>query len=246
MDRITIIGNGNVGSHLYKALKNVGAEVDIVGARGLEDLPAESQIMIIATKDSYIEETAVKIKKILPDFQGIVAHCAGSVGMNVLSPYFRHYGVIYPMQTFSKDISIDDYGTIPFFLEGNTMGVTKALKTVAESLSSKVAVLDSERRMALHIASVFSCNFVNAIYNMAADILENEGMSFEILHPLISQTCAKVLHNHPQLCQTGPALRGDTEIMNKHMQKLEQYPIHKELYKQISDYIHLKTERNHE
>lgn len=246
MDKIAIVGTGNVGTHLYRAMCAHGLQVDIFKARGLKSFNNNYNMIIIATKDSFIEYTASEIGNLLPEFNGIVIHCAGSISSDILSGYFKYYGVMYPLQTFSKDIPIKNYSEIPIFIEGNTELVKIKLLTIASKISHHVLPLDSERRLKLHIASVFISNFVNAIYLMAEELLNDSELSFDMMSKLIEQTTEKAIYYSPSLCQTGPAKRGDVEILEKHLHNLRKYPLHQAIYKMMSNYIFKKFNINNE
>jgi predicted short-subunit dehydrogenase-like oxidoreductase (DUF2520 family) len=62
-------------------------------------------------------------------------------------------------------------------------------------------------------------------------------MSLEILKPLISETINKALAIGPELAQTGPARRGDLEILDQHMEFLKDDETLAEVYKVISQHI---------
>lgn len=237
METTTIVGKGNVGSHLYKALRNICADAVLVDSRTLERLDASSKIIIIAVSDSGIPEVARSIYLRIPDFKGVVAHTAGSVGMNVLKPYFGHYGVFYPLQTFSREVDIVNFREIPVFIEGADSHSSESLMKLAHTVSNSVYEYSSDLRRKLHLASVFACNFVNAMYSIAEDILEEDSIPFETVHALIWMTARKVLSRSPEECQTGPAHRGDLEVIASHLDALATSPEIAGIYRSVTDYI---------
>jgi predicted short-subunit dehydrogenase-like oxidoreductase (DUF2520 family) len=89
-----------------------------------------------------------------------------------------------------------------------------------------------------HLAAVFACNFTNHFYALAEDILEQNGMTLDILRPLIKKTANNVLVESPKGLQTGPAKRNDVKVMEEHLQLLsKQSPELEKLYKELSDSI---------
>ena len=72
---------------------------------------------------------------------------------------------------------------------------------------------------------------------MAAQYLEGKELSFDILRPLIMETAQKVQELHPKAAQTGPAIRFDENIINAHLNELNELPDLKELYNSISKSI---------
>ena len=90
---------------------------------------------------------------------------------------------------------------------------------------------------------MFACNFVNHIYALADDILREEGIPFEVLLPLIDETAAKVHRLTPREAQTGPAIRYDENVINKHLAMLDKTPELKALYETLSRSIHKEANK---
>mgnify|MGYP002679318283 CR=1 FL=1 len=128
----------------------------------------------------------------------------------------RHYGVLYPMQTFSKDKSLD-FKKVPCFVEASDQLADDAIM--------------------LHVAAVFACNFSNACYTMAERILQAHGLSFDVMLPLVDETTAKLHSLSPVEAQTGPAVRNDHNVMNRHKDMLKDAPDMQAVYQMMSEII---------
>lgn len=250
-NKIVLLGAGNVASHLGITLKEKGFSIVQVYSQTLESakelgekLNAESindlswvntmaDIYILSIKDNALPEILEK----LPLKEGLFVHTAGSIPLEIFKEYgFSRYGVFYPLQTFSKEKNIS-FSNIPIFVEANTNDDELLLEQLAFMLSGKVFRLSSEKRKYLHLAAVFACNFVNHMYANAADILEKEGLAAEYLSPLIEETALKIRDMHPKDAQTGPAVRYDTNVINKHLELLNNDFYKRSLYKLISESI---------
>ena len=238
--KISIVGKGNVGTHLFNEFTESTVDVNLIDSRTLSGLSTESDLIIITVTDTALADVAAKISHKLSGFKGLVAHTAGSVNIDILKPFFESYGVFYPLQTFSKGNKISNFKSIPIFIEANNKRNEKLLFDVAKLISDKIYPYTSEMREKLHLASVFVCNFVNALYSMGEEILIKEGIPFEVVIPLIEYTAEKIRTDSPNSCQTGPARRGDVEIMNKHLKLLSENKELAELYNKISAYIYKK------
>lgn len=140
------------------------------------------------------------------------------------------------MQTFSKQRKID-FDNVHFFIEANSKKDTELLIKTASLLSSHVFEASSEQRKYLHISAVFACNFVNHMYDISARLLEEHNIPFDVMFPLVDETAAKVHEMKPKDAQTGPAVRGDVNVMKEHLLMLEKEPELKELYELISKNI---------
>ena len=108
---------------------------------------------------------------------------------------------------------------------------------MADQLSRKVYKISSTSRQALHIAAVFASNFTNHLFTIANDILDKNDLDFEILKPLIVETINKSLESGSRKAQTGPARRGDMEILDQHVRALKNNKSYAEIYKVITQNI---------
>lgn len=229
--KIDIIGRGNVGTHLANAFEGMADAVS-VNPRTLAELRADSDIYIISVSDDAIGGVAKALKARLPR-EAILAHTSGTTPMSRLKGCARNIGVFYPLQTFSKNVGLN-YREIPFFIEGSDKKVEKQLCETARLVSDSVTLADSEKRKDLHVASVFSCNFVNHLWTMADDYLAERGLDFKSLLPLIRETTRKIERLHPADGQTGPAVRHDHKTLESHMHRLEMHPELQEIYSLLS------------
>ena len=243
MIKIVLLGAGNVGIHLYRALHNKeGLQLIQWYNRSLNNLEKESvpfavtqnlndiieaDLYIISVSDSVIPE----ISKALEGKKGIIAHTAGSISMEVLGAHENH-GIFYPLQTFSKQKEVD-FNQIPLCLEANQQENLNLLKKVAQAIGGPVHLIDSAQRKALHVAAVFVNNFTNHLYTIGEELCKAHKVPFSVLQPLIAETADKMKHLPPSLAQTGPAARGDQKILEDHLQYLTKES-HQKLYQLIS------------
>lgn len=254
-----IIGAGNVGTRLAYALSDAGCKiVQVAGRReeAVKSLAGElgaswtlrcDQLMkgqdlyIIALPDRAMNESLPKLG--LGD--ELLVHTSGSVAMDILSPFSENTGVLYPLQTFtsSREINLSE---VPFLVEGNNPASENALKALAAKMTSAVRVAESAKRMEMHIGAVFVCNFSNHMYHIASKLFMQYGFDFMLLAPLIRETAAKAVDMGPAKAQTGPAMRNDSKVIEKHLKLLKEYPAIQELYQKISQSIIDQSEKEHD
>ena len=132
--------------------------------------------------------------------------------MDLFKGCCTHYGVLYPMQTFSKEREVD-FHQIPLFIEASDAESLQQIRVLADSVSQHVYELSTADRRYLHLAAVFACNFANHCYTLAADVLAQKGLPFDVMLPLVDETARKVHELHPVEAQTGPAVRGDQNVL---------------------------------
>ncbi|GAA4822701.1 Rossmann-like and DUF2520 domain-containing protein [Algivirga pacifica] len=253
LKKVVLIGAGNVAWHMAPALEEQGFSIEKVYSRSVENAEklceqlydavpiasldfreSEAQLFIIAVSDTAIEKIARQLQ--LPSQDTIVVHTSGAMGTESLKEVEGAYGVLYPLQTFSKSKKVD-FKKIPICIDASTQEALDQVAEVAYALSKQVYHLSSEERRKLHVAAVLSCNFTNHFLRLAKGIMEVNGMHFEMLEPLIRETIDKAFTIGPENAQTGPAVRGDVETMNKHLLELSGDEKIQDLYKLISENI---------
>ena len=171
------------------------------------------------------------------EHERVFLHTAGSMPMSVFKDMAQHYGVLYPMQTFSKQREVD-FSIIPCFVEANDEFAQKQIEGLAREISGRVYQLSSEDRKYLHLSAVFACNFANHCYAISQELLEEHGIPFDVMLPLINETAAKVHEMMPKDAQTGPAVRYDENVIGKQSKLLENHPHFKKVYDSMSKSIH--------
>lgn len=251
--KISFIGAGNVATHLAQAFTGAGQTIvgvhtrslasaesfatvfHCVNAASLAALP-ESDLYVFAVKDDALPDVVAQFSAL--HRPGLCVHTAGSVALSVfLDQGITRCGVFYPMQTFSKNKTLD-YTTLPVFLETAHAEDEVLLEQLARQFTTKVSSLDSEGRKLLHLAAVFACNFSNHCVAIADELMAKAGLSGELLLPLIDETCAK-LHTMPAVKgQTGPAVRYDQKVMQRQLAMLSDDPLRQALYHVVSESIH--------
>ena len=232
--RITLIGSGNVATHLAAALKNAGHRlvqvyspnmhhaallayhVGATAIDSLKDIDSETDIFIIAVKDDVI---AAVVAPLAP-LGKLIVHTSGAVALQALTSFGPNAGVFYPLQTFSKTKEVY-FLEVPMCIEGADEGIAKTLEQLAQSISNKVYRVNSAQRKVLHLAAVFACNFTNHLYAVAEGLLKVHDMDFDMLRPLILETADKISEHSPANVQTGPAVRKDEQTMQAHLQMLD-------------------------
>lgn len=254
--KVVMIGSGNVATHLAAGLSGQAEVVqvysrDISHARRLASLSGgccvatddagslrrDADLYVISVSDDALRE----VVGMMPHVGGVVAHTSGSVPMDVLSAVSGRYGVLYPLQTFSREADVD-LGRVPFFTEAVDADTLRFLDAVAGRISGNVRHAGSASRAVIHIAAVMACNFPNYLWGCAAEILAEAGYGLDVLRPLIETTLDKAMSMPPHDAQTGPARRGDTDVMCYHLDTLppEMRGIYRMLSRSIMDHHKIK------
>ncbi len=248
--RVVLLGAGNVATHLGRAFtrsgcsvlqvysrtissaKNLAARLDCAFTDRTDSIKTDADLYVIAVPDDAIADLAARF----PLKDKMLVHTSGTAGMHDLQVGSTRYGVLYPLQTFSKTVDVD-FSQVPLFLEVARTKDRGFLDAVARRISKKVFWASDDQRRQLHLAAVFACNFVNHMYAVAEDILEEKGLPFDLLHPLVQETARKAMAAGPSEMQTGPARRYDLGVLETHARMLAAKPEYRKMYNFISKNI---------
>jgi predicted short-subunit dehydrogenase-like oxidoreductase (DUF2520 family) len=250
INRIAIIGTGNVASNLAIAMYKCNLRISYIIGRNIESASkiakkvhsnysdnytkavADSDIVFFCVKDDALTDI---LKKTTWENK-LLIHTSGSQDIDVFKRFTTNFGVFYPVQTFSKK-RIVAFKQIPICVEANNKKNLKKIRTIADALSSKVYNINSLQRLKLHIAAVFACNFTNHMLHISSEILKKETIPFDILLPLIQETIRKAMIISPETAQTGPAVRNDATIIEKHVIALKEHESFQKLYSFVTESI---------
>lgn len=250
---ITFIGSGNVAWHLSQALQQTGHSVTGIFSRNtatadalVQQLPqatrlpslyltdTHTDVVLIAVPDAALPQVAQELQ-VQPGT--LVAHTSGSQPLHMLQTIAgARVGVFYPLQTFSKSKPLD-LEQVPILVEATEQDTLQQLQQLAHSLTDKVHTAASGTRRQLHLAAVFACNFTNHLLGISQQLLQEASLTNELLQPLIQETIAKAMQQHPYSVQTGPAIRHDQIVIDTHLQMLQQHPHLQELYHLLTQSI---------
>jgi predicted short-subunit dehydrogenase-like oxidoreductase (DUF2520 family) len=244
---ISFAGAGRVASALCRQMYHAGYKIDLIVSESEKkgaslagscngywssDLvfPNTSDIIIVAVPDHKLKNI---LDKIVCRRETLVAHTAGSYGLDIFPDHIKRRGVFYPLQTFSKDRKIS-FKDIPFLLESSDNDASALISVLAESIGGRVHFVNTENRRMLHLAAVFTCNFTNHMFTAGKELAAKAGFPFDVLLPLIKETISKAIELGPENSQTGPAIRNDQNTIEKHLELLSFSPELQRIYSEMS------------
>jgi predicted short-subunit dehydrogenase-like oxidoreductase (DUF2520 family) len=256
IQNMIVVGSGHVAWHLINSFGSKGIHIKQIlvrneqTARKLSDtysipyttepalMDRNADLYLLAVQDDNIQNTA----KALGLTDQLLVHTSGFSTIDILEGSSSNTGVFWPLQTLTSGKETD-YRQVSIFIEGNTSENATRLKRFASLISDRVTVTDSMTRQEIHLAAVIASNLTNQLYFIAAAILDRHNISFDVLAPLILATAEKASQKHPFKSQTGPAVRHDLRVIEKHLELLRYDPAARDIYRLITDNIihhHLK------
>lgn len=251
---IVLIGAGKIATHLGKVLLASGIRINQVYNRSIgaakrlsqtlacdctdqaEAIDLNADLYIVCVSDQAIPGISAQFS-FLNEKDKLIVHTSGATPGKVFAAHFDRYGVFYPLQSFSTEQEID-FQLIPICIDANTPQDVALLQTIAREITQQVYAINDQDRQLLHVAAVFVNNFSNHLYTLMNEWLNEEQIPFELLRPLIQMTAQKLATQSPASAQTGPAIRGDIDTIERHLAVLrEKKPDLLPLYKWMTDSI---------
>lgn len=252
---LVLIGSGNIATVIGKAFFERGIVIKQVYSRNLshaqelaDQIGAEAidQLSQLAPKaDAYIlavsDQAIGSVAAALNLGDQLLVHTAGSVSKEILAKASTNYGVFWPMKMIRKDQ--DGLGAVQIVIDGSSASNIAYLSNLARLVGAQIALAGDAQREKLHLMAVVCSNFTNHLYHLAADYCERNNLDFSLLYSIIDQTAAGIKGVDPATTQAGPAFRGDTDTMDKHLLLLENEPVLLDFYRAFSKSIQDKNQR---
>lgn len=234
--KVDFIGAGNVATRMTLGLHAAGVEIGRIASRDRNHAAAlasevgatvadigeidgnDSDMVIIAVNDDAIGSILEKIRR--PEGPAVYVHTAGSVPMQVFDPEkFPDHGIFYPLQTMSRTLDVD-WTRVPLFVESSSPRAGSVIDGFGRMLTSHITPLDSAQRARLHAAAVIGCNMAVYLWSLSEKVLNDTGLDFEVMRPLLDVTLERTRTLRPTDAMTGPARRGDLHTISRHIESL--------------------------
>lgn len=251
---IVIIGSGNLARHFAKrlALSNFNIQIlarsdkDAADFKNISDrisyITQPNQInpnatyYAICVKDDAIIEVAASLPFKLSK-QQFLLHTSGASSSELLKPFATHFGVVWPIMSITKIHQIQDSDNIPFVITASDQTTEFYLSRLTQILSSEFSFADDKTRQQMHLVAVISNNFTNHLFALAYKFCNEHRIDFDKFKPIIMETINRMQGQNPGLLQTGPAIRGDNETINQHLNLLETDADLSEMYRFFTESI---------
>ncbi len=243
---VSIIGVGRVGGALALALskKNYCVKELVLRTSGREianlinptpKILSESElgqlsadIIFITTQDSEIEKVAENLAKVI-NYKPIIFHTSGSLSSEILQTLHAkgcQIASFHPLVSISdSQLGATKFTNTYFCLEGDKQAVSVAKQIVADLQGNSFSI-ETKYKTLYHASAVTACGHFVALFSMAIEMLAKCGLSAEkaqeILLPLVKSTVENLQTQTPNLALTGTFARGDIEILQKHIQSINE------------------------
>jgi predicted short-subunit dehydrogenase-like oxidoreductase (DUF2520 family) len=214
---IRIIGSGRVGSAVAARLRERGFDL-----RDLRD--DEADVVLICVPDRAIADVAAEIP-----VGPWIGHTSGATPLSALDPHERRF-VLHPLQSFTRARGPEQLNGAYAAVSSESDEARDIGFWLARELGLEPFALDDSERALYHAGAVVAASYLVTLHQAAADLVQAAGAPPEALIPLMR----RVIENDFEL--TGPAVRGDWETVEAHVEAIRQrLPELEPLYRALAD-----------
>jgi predicted short-subunit dehydrogenase-like oxidoreductase (DUF2520 family) len=222
---IVVIGRGRVGGSIASAAAVAGLDVRQVGRDDLDAGCAEAEAALICVPDGEIAAVSERIAAYAPRLR-FAGHTSGATGLGALAACTEAGASafsLHPLQTVPDDRSA--VADAPAAIAGSDDEATALARDLAEALGMRPFEIADEARAAYHAAASIASNFLVALEESAATLLERAGVdeadARELLAPLVLRSAANWAERGGEAL-TGPIARGDHATVARHLEALRE------------------------
>ena len=258
--RIAIVGVGRLGSSLAVALRRAGYQVsELVGRSGSRSagkarrlarkldarfsLPQaahlDAEVIWFCVPDREISSSARSLAG-RGSWQGKAAfHSSGaltSAELGALERQGARVASVHPLMSFVRGV-VPSLEGVPFALEGNP-GALKVAKEIVRNLGGIAFRIPAKNKVAYHAWGAFASPLAIALFLTAERVAAAAGIppreARRRMLPILRQTLENYCRWGGAAALSGPLVRGDLEILGKHLEALKTIPEAKDVYRALS------------
>lgn len=224
MPTLRVVGPGRAGGSLARALAAAGWIV-LDPIRHGEPVAAAAEgvdLLVLATPDAAVADVAASIT---PVPTTVVAHLAGSLGLDVLAPHERR-AAVHPLRAIPTPTT--ELTGAWFAVAGDALA-----ERVVDDLGGHRVAVDDAHRAAYHAAACIASNHLVALLGQAERVAATAGVPLAAYLDLVRQTVDNVEALGTVDALTGPVRRGDEATIARHLAALD--PAERPAYEALAD-----------
>jgi predicted short-subunit dehydrogenase-like oxidoreductase (DUF2520 family) len=212
--RLLVVGVGRAGGSFADALTRAGWDVETAhhdDAEGASD-DGNHDLVLLCVPDPAVAPVA---DRLVVRESVVVAHCAGSLGLDVLAPHPR-VGSVHPL------VALSDREQGAERLRGAWFGVAgdPLVERVVAALDGRAVRVAEGDRTIYHAAAVVASNHLVALMGQVRRLAESVDVPLEAYLDLAVGALANVVASDPATALTGPVARGDWATVQRHLDAL--------------------------
>jgi predicted short-subunit dehydrogenase-like oxidoreductase (DUF2520 family) len=254
--RIAIVGPGRLGRALALELKRAGYTISEIVSRSSAaskrkagDLARsvkansstsdrarlDADLVWFCVPDREIAASARQFASVVDWTKKIAFHSSGALTSDELKS-LRQNGAavasVHPLMTFVTG-SLPSLRGVPFAMEGDAAAVRSA-RQIVRTLGAEAFTIRKQYKAAYHAWGAFASPLLVAMLVTAEQLARKAGLSAvearKKMLPIVRQTIANYAALGGPGAFSGPIVRGDAEIVLKHLQVLRKVPEATDVY----------------
>jgi predicted short-subunit dehydrogenase-like oxidoreductase (DUF2520 family) len=237
--RLGILGGGRAAWAFGSAWKRIGwplsgvwlrdashshiAELLETARMEMADLARDSELLLVAVSDRAIVEVAGAV----PETEALIFHASGAL-LSLRDGFSLH--PLKALPPVGEDVDLT--GTLLVF-EGEHR---RTAKLIAAAVGARFAEVSPEQKPLYHAAAVFGSNYIAAMLDIAERTMARAGVDSvrDDLIALARSAMENWQRHHDAKRFTGPAARGDQEVLGRHLEALRDDPQLAEIYELLA------------
>jgi predicted short-subunit dehydrogenase-like oxidoreductase (DUF2520 family) len=253
--RVAIVGPGRLGTALAQELRRAGYRISEIVSRN--SLASRRKARALAKKVHTVapmanprldaalvwfcvpdREIAKAARQLAPltDWKGKIAfHSSGALASDELQALRRRGAAVasvHPLMTFVR-ASVPSMQGIPLALEGDVKA-TRMARQIALDLGADAFSISKSKKSAYHAWGGFTSPLLIALLVTGERVAHAAGLSptdaRKKMLPIVRQTLANYAKLGPAGAFSGPIVRGDAQVVRKHVKELKKIPEAKDVY----------------
>jgi predicted short-subunit dehydrogenase-like oxidoreductase (DUF2520 family) len=221
---MAVIGAGRVGSAVARAAASAGLRAEVGGRDDALERASRAEVALLCVPDGAIADACAAIAPAVPPVR-FVGHVSGATGLGALAAAAKAGAAtfsLHPLQTV-PDAGADLTGA-PCAIAGSDDEALRLADSLARALGMRPFHVPEEVRAAYHAAASMASNFLVALEESAAELLDRVGVedARELLAPLVLRSAANWAERGPAAL-TGPIARGDEATVERHLAAIREH-----------------------
>ena len=203
---------------------------------------SQTRVILLTTSDAALAPVSRRIARLSKDWAGcVVLHTSGSVPASVLSPFKRRgaaIGSLHPFQTIpTPSAGVQNLRGGFWGIEGDAVARRVATRWV-KAWDGIAFSIRPEMKILYHASAFRVCPSLVTLMDGSVGLLRRAGVPEKIARPMLGRIVAETVNNFVELgsrrALTGPAVRGDWEIIRRHILALRrEFPALVPLYREL-------------
>jgi len=207
------------------ALRSAGPIAGLLAVKraGIAELASDSDLLLVAVPDTAI----VEVVESCPATAAVIFHASGAL------PALRGGFSLHPLKVLPPVGEPSDLAGALLVFQG---AHRQTAKRIAEAAGARFAEISAEEKLLYHAAAVLGSNDVAALLDIAEALIgvpdarnELAGLAKSAIENWLAHTDARRF--------TGPAARGDRELLARHSEALRNRPQVAEIYRLLAEWI---------